>query len=185
VVLDDRPVGHVGDSPYTGSFERAVEVTASVAMHLSHRGYAVRLITEGREVSTNSAVDGDASGDPTGLVLDALAVAEPDRGSSIHRLATAVRHGSDGLLVLVLGSLTLEEADDLARARHGMGTSVAVAMDIATWGERSGRRDSSAGWSLLRSAGWAVVPLRQGELLADAWSALSFSSVSVAPEVPV
>ena len=183
VVLDDRPVAHVGDSPYTGTFERAVEATASIAMHLSHRGYAIRLVTEGREVSTSSAFDGDAGGDTTGLVLDALAVAEPDRGSSIHRLATAVRHGSDGLLVLVLGSLTIPEADDLARARHGMGTTVAVALDAASWGERHARGDSRPGWTLLRAAGWAVVPLRQGQLLADAWSGLTFASASLAPEV--
>jgi uncharacterized protein (DUF58 family) len=185
VVLDDRPVAHVGDSPYTGSFERAVEASASVAMHLSHRGYAVRLVTEGREVSTSSAVDGDSSGDPTGLLLDALAVAEPDRGSSIYRLATAVRHGSDGLLVLVLGSLTLGEADQLARARHGMGTTVAIALDTASWGERHARGNSESAWALLRSAGWAVVPLRSGQLLADAWSQLTFSSIAVSSEVSV
>ena len=183
IVLDDRPVAHVGASPYTGSFERAVESCASVALHLSHRGYAVRLVTEGREVSTSSAIDGDSGGDPSGLLLDALAVAEPDRGSSIHRLATAVRHGSDGLLVLVLGSLTLTEADQLARARHGMGTTVAIALDTASWGERAARGDSHEGWELLRSAGWAVVPLRQGELLADAWSHLTFAPSSTSPEV--
>ncbi|HEX5016429.1 MAG TPA: DUF58 domain-containing protein [Actinomycetes bacterium] len=183
VLLDDRPVAHVGDSPYTGTFERAVEASASVAMHLSHRGYAVRLVTEGREVSTNSAVDGDSGGDPTGLLLDALAVAEPDRGSSIHRLATAVRHGSDGLLVLVLGSVTLKEADQLARARHGMGTTVAIALDTASWGERHARADNEPALQLLRAAGWAVVTLRQGQALADAWGDLTFASAALTPEV--
>jgi uncharacterized protein (DUF58 family) len=185
ILLDDRPVAHVGDSPFTGSFERAVETCASVALHLSHRGYAVRLVTEGREVSTNSAVDGDASGDPTGLLLDALAVAEPDRGSSIHRLVTSVRHGSDGMLVLVLGAVTLKEADQLARARHGMGTTVAVALDTASWGDRHRHDDGSAPYDLLRAAGWAVVNLRQGQKLADAWSGITFASAALTPEVSV
>lgn len=185
VLLDDRPVAHVGDSPYTGSFERAVEVTASIAMHLSHRGYAVRLVTEGREVSTSSAVDGDAGGDPSGLLLDALAVAEPDRGSSIQRLTGAVRHGSDGLLVLVLGAVTVDEADQLARARHGMGTTAAITLDVRTWGERHPRGDSSAGWQLLRAAGWAVVPLAHGDSLSEAWRNLTFSSAASAPATDV
>ena len=183
VLLDDRPVAHVGDSPYTGTFERAVEASASIALHLSHRGYAVRLVTEGREVSSSSAVDGGASGDPTGLLLDALAVAEPDRGSSIHRLVTSVRHGSDGLLVLVLGAVTLKEADQLARARHGMGATVAIALDTASWGTRPRQEDGSAAADLLRAAGWAVVHLRQGQKLADAWSEIAFASAALAPEV--
>jgi uncharacterized protein (DUF58 family) len=183
ILLDDRPLAHVGDSPYTGTFERSVEAAASICMHLSHRGYAVRLVTEGREVSSSSALDADASGDPTGLLLDALAVAEPDRGSSIHRLVTSVRHGSDGLLVLVLGAMSLKEADQLARARHGMGTTVAVALDTESWGNRHPRGDASAAWDLLRAAGWAVVTLRKGELLADVWGDAGVAPNTPAPEV--
>jgi uncharacterized protein (DUF58 family) len=182
VLLDDRPVAHAGDSPYTGSFERAVEATASIGLHLSHRGYSVRLVTEGREVTSASAVDTSVGGDSTGLLLDALAVAEPDRGSSIHRLVTAVRHGSDGLLVVVLGAVSLKEADQLVRARHGMGTTIAVALDTASWGDRNPRADAGAAQDLLRAAGWAVVPLRRGETLADAWNGVGFAASALAPE---
>jgi uncharacterized protein (DUF58 family) len=184
VLLDDRPVAHVGDSAYTGSFERAVEAAASVGLHLSHRGYSVRLVTEGREVTSASAVDTNVGGDTTGLLLDALAVAEPDRGSSIHRLVTAVRHGSDGLLVVVLGAVSVKDADQLVRARHGMGTTIAIAMDTVSWGDRNARADSSEVHDLLRAAGWAVVSLRKGEKLADAWSEVAFAASTLAPEVP-
>jgi uncharacterized protein (DUF58 family) len=181
IMLDDRPGAHVDERSVSGSFERAVAATASIALHLSHRGYAVRLITEGREVSTASAVDGGV-GDPTGLLLDALAVAQPSRESSLHSLTAAVRHGSDGLLVMVLGRLSLDDADQLARARHGMGTTVAVALDTASWGGRgAGAGDA---WQLLRAAGWAVTPLAREDSLSDAWSRVSFGGSLSAPPAP-
>jgi hypothetical protein len=158
-----------------------------VSLHLSHRGYAVRLVAEGREVSTSSAVDGGLSGDPSGLLLDALAVAEPTRSGGIHTLTAAVRHASDGLLVVVLGALSVDEADQLARARHGMGTTVAVALDVATWDADPSRRvgaESAAAWSLLRAAGWAVVPLARDDSLADVWSHVAFGGALPVTEVP-
>jgi uncharacterized protein (DUF58 family) len=175
VLLDDRPGAHVDERSASGSFERAVGAAASVALHLSHRGYAVRLITEGREVSTASAVDGGIS-DPTGLLLDALAVAEVSRESSLHTLTAAVRHGSDGLLVLVLGRLTLDDADQLARARHGMGTTVALALDTGSWGAT--RADAESAWQLLRTAGWSVVPVGRTDSLSDVWSQVAVTSAA-------
>lgn len=188
VILDDRQNAHVGES-LSGSFERAVGVAASIGLHLSHRGYAIRLIADGHELTAKSAVDDAASSDPTGMLLDALAVAEPSRSASIYSLSTSVRHGSDGLVVMVLGSLTVAEADQLARARHGMGTTVAVALDTESWSERSASTATSDAWALLRAGGWSVVPLRRGELLSDVWSHLGFSggfsgSATVSSEVP-
>lgn len=187
VILDDRKPAHAGE-PLSGTFERAVGATASIALHLSHRGYAVRLVADGREVTSPSAVDDGTSSDPTGLVLDALAVAEPSRSSSIHTLTRTVRHGSDGLIVMVLGALTLREADALARARHGMGTTIAVALDCASWKHESTSPDTLNSWDLLRSAGWAVLPLSRAENLADSWRHLGFSggpsaNATLAPEV--
>lgn len=177
VILDDRLTAHVGES-LSGSFERAVGAAASVGLHLSHRGYAVRLVADGQELTTKSAVDDAASSDPTGMLLDALAVAQPSRTASIHSLMGSVRHGSDGLVVLVLGAITVNEADQLARARHGMGSTVAVTLDTASWRDGAPSSPSAAtvdAWSLLRAASWAVVPLRRGELLSDVWSQLGFS----------
>jgi uncharacterized protein (DUF58 family) len=187
LILDDRKVAHVGES-LSGSFERAVGVSASVGMHLSHRGYAVRLVTDAPQVTTNSAVDDGTSADPTGMLLDALAVAQPSESASIHSLTASVRHGSDGLIVMVLGAITLDDADQLARARHGMGTTIAVTLDTSSWADAPHRRGTAGAWDLLRAAGWAVIPLGRGELLSDAWSHLGFAggfsgSATLAPEV--
>ena len=131
-------------------------------------------------------VDGGLSGDPTGLLLDALAVAEPTRSAGIHALTSAVRHASDGLLVVVLGALTLDEADQLARARHGMGTTVAVAVDVATWdagpaGGGTSRRPPGA--CCAQPAGpssrWVAT-----DSLADAWSHVAFGGTVPVAEVP-
>lgn len=184
VLLDDRAPAHSREGTSSASFERAVSATASVALHLSHRGYAVRLVAEGREVSTSSVVDGGPSGDPAGLLLDALAVAELTRSAGVHALTSAVRHASDGLLVVVLGALRLDEADQLARARHGMGTTVAIAVDVATWDPDAPPPESSSAWSLLRAAGWAVVPLGRADSLADAWSHVAFGGTVSTAEVP-
>jgi uncharacterized protein (DUF58 family) len=185
VLLDDRLQGHVGEAT-SGSFERAVTVTASIAMHLSHRGYAVRLMLDNREVSTSSAIDGTTNDDPSGLLLDALAVAEPSRDMSVHSLTAAVRHASDGLLVVVLGEIDVDTADKLARARHGMGTTVAIGLDTRTWSDTKSLARIDAAWSLLRAAGWSVVTLGRHGSLADTWSHVAFGEpIVVAPEVPV
>jgi hypothetical protein len=154
-------------------------------MHLSHRGYAVRLMLDNREVSTSSAIDGVPSDDPSGLLLDALAVAEPDREMSVHSLTAAVRHASDGLLVMVLGEVDVDTADKLARARHGMGTTVAVCLDTRTWSDTKSLARTDEAWSLLRAAGWSVVTLSRHGSLADTWSHVAFGERLVnAPEVP-
>jgi len=174
VILDDRATAHVGES-LSGSFERAVGASASIGLHLSHRGYAVRLVADDREVTSASAVDDGSSADPAGLMLDALAVAEPSRSASIHTMTNTVRHGSDGLIVIVLATVTLREADLLARARHGMGTSIAIALDTASWAGKPRTEETAGAWDLLRAAGWAVLPLARGESLAEVWRHLSFS----------
>lgn len=188
ILLDDRVQGHVGEGT-SGSFEQAVVAAASIALHLSHRGYAVRLILNGKEVSTSSAIDGGPSDDPSGLLLDALAVAEPVRDSGVHTLTSAVRHSSDGLLVAVLGEVDIHTADLLARARHGMGTTVAVALDTRTWFSATNLVPPSAkqldsAWELLHSAGWSLVSLGRGDSLGDVWSRAAFRAAPASTEVP-
>jgi uncharacterized protein (DUF58 family) len=180
VLLDDRGPAHSHEANPSGSFERAVAAAASVALHLSHRGYAVRLVADGREVSTSSSIDGGPAGDPAGMLLDALAVAQPTRSGGFQAMTSAVRHASDGLLVVVLAAVSVDEADQLARARHGMGTTVAVAMDVASWDTgatrplAAGQDTALSAWGLLRTAGWSVVPLARTDTLADVWGHVAF-----------
>src|ERR687893_798381 len=53
VVLDTRSMAHRGEGP-TASFEWAVSAAASIALHLRHNGYKLRLVTD-------SGIDVDAA----------------------------------------------------------------------------------------------------------------------------
>jgi len=180
LLLDTRPSAHRGQGP-DSSFERAVSAAASASVHLSRRGYAVRLLTPSGPAVTGTSNDdfGGAGADTEGLLLEALAVVTSERRASVESMAATIRHASDGLLLAVLGGLTPEETDQLIRARHGMGTTVALMCDLSGWdhdqafagpvGISSSMSDVVA---LMRSAGWVVAPLRRGVPLAETWSYL-------------
>lgn len=181
LLLDTRHAAHHGEGS-SASFERAVSATASICTHLSRRGYAVRLaVGSGANVTGGPEADLTGAGaDPEGLLLDALAVVSTARQSSIGALASVLRHASEGLLVTVLGEVTTSDADRLVRARHGMGTSVALLTDVAGWlPDGSPRRDAAVAQlrdvsMLLRAAGWIVAPLCYGTSVSETWRHLAF-----------
>jgi uncharacterized protein (DUF58 family) len=180
LLLDTRQDAHHGDGP-DASFERAVSAAASASVHLSRRGYAVRLVTGAGPAVTGSPADdySGAGADAEGLLLDALAVVSLERRMSIAGISSAIRHASDGLLLAVLGQLSADDADDLIRARHGMGTSVALVCEVGGWFEREPGKQQAAANSmrdavgLLRSAGWVVAPIRREVPLSETWAYLA------------
>ncbi|HVQ88563.1 MAG TPA: DUF58 domain-containing protein [Actinomycetes bacterium] len=182
VLLDTRLGGHRGTGA-DSSFERTVSAAASVSLHLSRRAYAVRLVTgTGPEIS--GARDPDYSGggaDAEGLLLDALAVVTCERRLATAALAHAIRHTSDGLLLAVTGHLTPEDADELVRARLGMGTSIALVCAAEEWsdndqGDAELAQQREHAIRLLRSAGWVVATLKRRDLLSETWSHLAHGS---------
>src|SRR5262249_54082482 len=66
VVLDTRSTAHRGEGP-TASFEWAVSAAASIAVHLRHAGYKMRLVTDAGVDVDATEIDGD------GPLLDQLA----------------------------------------------------------------------------------------------------------------
>jgi uncharacterized protein (DUF58 family) len=181
VLLDTRLVAHRGDGP-TSSLEWAVSAAASISIHLARTGFELRLITDtGNEVS--SAGLGGASFD--GSVLDVLSVASPSSGRSLHVGMTAVRRqGTEGLLVAVVGALSADDAESLARMRSG-GASVGIAlvMDTDTWITQSPEAAvaSAAAHSktcqLLSHSGWRTIEVRRGDLIAQLWPKAGRGSV--------
>ena len=79
--LDNRARSHRGQG-VASSLEAAVSAAASVAMHLSSRGFAVRLVTAAGEDPANAwhVRDTDLN---TGSLLEALAVVQPLRSPRI------------------------------------------------------------------------------------------------------
>jgi uncharacterized protein (DUF58 family) len=174
ILLDTRAVAHRGEGPGS-SFEWAVSAAASVGTHLVRHGYAVRLITDtGTGISGMAQDTGANSGDIEGLILDGLAVITASTTGDLgHAGAELRRGGSDGLLVAVLGALSADEAESLARLRHGTTTAVAVLLDTASWADGGIRGEPQASYErnalVLRSGGWRVLRARVGDRMAQLW----------------
>jgi uncharacterized protein (DUF58 family) len=172
LLLDTRAEAHRGEGP-ASSFEWAVSAAASIGAHAGRAGYTVDLVT------TSGARLGGTGADHAGLqeagLLDGLAAVEQEYGSL--RSSDQIRLGVvDGLLVAVLGGLSLDEAAELARTHHGSGSSVAVLLDVTTWRSAKTPRavldpDLEGSASILRAAGWRVITARNGDSLPDLWPA--------------
>lgn len=176
VVLDTRVFAHRGEGP-TASFEWAVSAAASVAVHLRHAGYKVRMVTGG-------GVDVDATeAGGEGLLLDTLADVKLAQNGDIGILVEQVRRRSDGgLIVGLFGSLTTAEAELLAGMRGTGATCIGFAIDSSTWvtmssGERqeADREHAAAALALVHS-GWRSVPVRHGDQLPVLWPAAARGS---------
>lgn len=175
LLVDTRSRAHRGRAP-DSSFERVVSAAASVGTHLSRRGFSVRLTAgHGTDLATTAHEPGTVPTDDEGLLLDALAVLDEEHGIDINQLGSAIRHAPDGLLVVTLGALTRDDAEHLVRARHGMGTTIALTADVAGWvaadrPEHTRLREQAHDAELLlRMAGWRVVPITRGVPLAVPW----------------
>jgi uncharacterized protein (DUF58 family) len=152
VLLDTRASAHRGES-----LEWAIGAAASVTLHLTHAGYALRLLTDA------AAVPADGS------VLDHLADVRPSRS---HRgLATVAdglrRPGGEGLVVAVLGALGADDVARLGAIRAGGTTCVAILLDVGSWGGAPALFEE--GTEGLTRAGWHVLPARLGTDLAELW----------------
>ncbi|MET8146719.1 DUF58 domain-containing protein [Actinoplanes sp. NPDC049668] len=171
IVLDTRQAAHRGEGP-TASFEWAVSAAASIAVHLRHAGYKLRLVTgTGVDVDANE-IGGESA------VLDTLADVKLSTAGDISVLVEQVRRRSDGGLVIGLfGTLSVAEAEVLTGLRGNGATCIGFAIDSSTWvnlipGDRSeaDRAHGASAMALIRS-GWRSVPVAHGDSLAALWPA--------------
>ncbi len=172
VLLDTRRTGHRGEGP-TASFEWAVSTAASVAVHLRHNGYRIRLVTgDGTDLDSTER-DGD------GALLDVLAQTQLTvANAGIPELVDRVRlRGDGGLIIAVLGGLSVAEAEHLRALRASGTTCIALFIDPTTWlnlpeqdRARAETEHAAAALALLRG-GWRVVPVAHGARLHALWPA--------------
>jgi hypothetical protein len=164
LLLDGRLNAHRGDGPGS-SYEYAVSAVASIAVALARAGFLLRLVGEtGEDLGPPQVVLTE------NVVLDSLALASPSRAHSLAPAATRLRSGIDGVLVAVLGSLDVADAERLARLRVGAGTCIAVVLDVETWAPLSARKKpSDRATALLVAAGWRVLPVSFGTTLSSVW----------------
>ncbi len=173
LLLDNRLRAHRGAGAASSSFEAAVSAAASIALHLTTRGYTVRLVAAGGEDLHQRRRD---SPDAAAL-LEALAVVGMTRTTGFD-LSWLDETASGGLTVAVLGALDGAEATTLRRLRHHSGAALALALDATTWGT-AGKDEISeavASGPLLAAAGWQVADLAAGGRLEQAWTELGSRS---------
>ncbi len=172
VVLDTRGVAHRGEGP-TSSFEWAVSAAASIAVHLRHGGYKLRLVTE-------AGADIEATGDSVdinvGELLDHLAEVTMTQRGDLGRLVQRVRQRTDGGLVIGLfGLLTPDEAEIAAGLRVTGSTCLGFLLDATSWLHLPPPQRAAADQAYERSAlallraGWRVVSVPHGSKLPALW----------------
>jgi uncharacterized protein (DUF58 family) len=166
VFLDNRLVAHRGQG-IASSLEAAVSAAASIAVHLTRRGFTVRLVTAAGEAGSrdwHTRADRGA-----GPLLETLAVTGtvPQPRLDTDWLGES---GTDGLLVAVLGHLEPRDLPVVRRMQARSGSSIAVAVDVDAWvGPDTGERATA---QVLNRQGWRAVGLGPADRLETVWQEL-------------
>jgi uncharacterized protein (DUF58 family) len=165
--LDNRIIAHRGQG-IASSLEAAVSMTASVALHLSQRGFTVRLVTATGE-DPGASWHFRAAQLNTGPLLEALAVVQPTAQTVIDTgwLSEATQ---GGLLVAVFGSLEDADSGVLRRMQHHAASALAVALDVTAW--TTPLAGGTGAVPVLTRQGWRAVPLRPGDRFENVWQDL-------------
>nr|WP_246416028.1 DUF58 domain-containing protein [Nocardioides luti] len=169
--LDNRLRSHRGQG-IASSLEAAVSAAASIAVHLSHRGFTVRLVTATGEDPSAAWHFRDADLN-TGPLLEALAVVQAVHQPHLDTgwLAEGT-HG--GLTVAVFGAVEPMDVPVLRRMQHQAGSALAIALDVESWiSPAAGDRSAT---TALAQQGWRAVPLLPRDRLDATWQELGRSA---------
>lgn len=168
--LDNRARAHRGQG-IASSLEAAVSAAASIAVHLTHRGFAVRLVTAtGEEPGNAWHVRGaDLNAAP---LLESLAVVAPVGHARIETgwLGEGA-HG--GLTVAVFGGVEPDDLRIIRRMQHHAASALAIAVDVDAW---VGAATGEGATRLLGQQGWRAVPLGPRDRLDSVWQELAHTS---------
>lgn len=180
VFLDNRKPAHRGQGAHS-SLEAAVSHAASVVLHLTRRGFTVRLVTAAGDDASNAWHDRDTAVNVAPL-MESLAVVEGDSRSRLETgwLAEGER---GGLVIAVLGALGADDRPFLSRLSHLSSSALALVLDVDQWSTRPTRQarqtQSSAPSApqqdpvaLPRSLGWKAVQVTPDAHLDQVWRRL-------------
>lgn len=167
VFLDNRSGAHRGQG-IASSLETAVVVAASAAVHLSRRGYSVRLVTATGEDPTTAWHSRDADV-TTSQLLEALAMVQPDPATTLDT-SWLGEHGTGGVTVAVVGGIVGPDLPILRRIQHHSDLALAIALDVEAWG--ASRTGSGGAAPILLQQGWRATSLLPDDRIEQAWQAL-------------
>lgn len=202
ILLDTRSRSHLG-AGMASSFEAAVSVAASVGVHISREGLTGQFVTDGATLR-GGPLFADA-------LLDSLAVIRPSASRNLDQAFAELRTAG-GVIIAIVGRLSVPEARKLAACRTEGTQGLAILLDVATWavepphadqpgtssaenapddgaaraaGPPGGKRsaETAAAESILRTAGWHVTVLDAATPLGVAWRRLSRPQAPLSSQV--
>lgn len=185
IIIDCRRTAHRGSGEIganASSFEVLVSAAASIGVHFMRRGYAVHLVDHNG--SNLIGRQGDvATGEGEGLLLDALAVLDTQDGRTLTLASpTRRRQVGSGLLIALLGELTLPAAQEFAALRTGTSTGLAIVANTASWHQLKDStfnphtaHDTAA---LLVASGWRATLAARGDDVSNVWRSLAQSGLA-------
>jgi hypothetical protein len=155
--------------------ERAVTATASIAVHLAHAGFQVRLVSadtaaDPHEHADLSWHDGDVAAH-IGPVLERLAALPTSPATELDSVWTD-ETATPGSFIGVFGALSDHDRARLARIHLHGGTSYALVVDVGSWTARGERGGASASTTWMHQRGWKASELTRTGSLQAAWQEL-------------
>jgi len=126
VFLDSRASAHMG-SGAASSFELAISAAASVGAHIAEQGLTGHFLTDGGVVSTGPFFED--------RLLDTLAVIRPSSRRSLSSAFDQVRMSSAGVIIAVMGQVSVADAQQLAACRAEGSQGIALLLDVKTWAD--------------------------------------------------
>jgi len=172
VLLDYRAVAHRGVG-IASSLETAVVLAASISLHLLSADHRVTLVSHR---GTVLAQGHDISDD----VLAELSVIEPDLNPAL----APTTGDRSGLLVAVIGALSVVDAALLAATARSNVNAIAMVLAAQDWNPELGDDGARATVDTLRAGNWRVVVVHPGEDLRTAWLLACNSADGYAAPLP-
>ncbi|MEJ8282204.1 DUF58 domain-containing protein [Pseudonocardia spirodelae] len=166
LLLDRRDGAHRGHGAGS-SLEWAVEFTASVAVHLLHRGEAVALVDESGE-AVGDVPAGVTGADAVAPRLESLALVRPSAATGFAAAPPAAGAGRPEGVLAVLGGTAPQDVTALVAAWPRGGH--AVLLDVDTWSSATRARPASVAAVALRRAGWQATVVTSGTSVQRAWA---------------
>jgi uncharacterized protein (DUF58 family) len=191
LLMDTRACAHRGSGP-ASSFEWLVTATASVGVHLSRQGYAMRLVSETYDDSAGHWHDrgSGAVGDADDL-LEHLAVVQPSNRTRLELPRDHTEVG--GVLVALVGVLSLHDLSALRRLAQGAAAGYAMVADASAWMREDAAERGDIHEQVRRSAaelrahGWRVAVAGPADQVGPLWGQLlrPLRAAQAAAAIPV
>ena len=136
VFLDCRSMAHAG-SGAASSFEVAVSAAASVGVHIAQEGLTGQFISDDAIIRSVPFFED--------RLLDSLAVMRPSAKRSLTQSLKELRASSAGVIIAVMGRISVAEAQQLAACRGDGSQGIALLLDVSSWADQTFRTPGQPG----------------------------------------